>query len=206
MRTQAPIAITIVVGLIVILEFFFPIPGLPAWSKEIQSWGVILGAFALGLAVVNILRIHVKKVTSKNGEWYNSVALIAVLVIQTVIGVSKGTASQAYQFGFTYVMTALGSSIFALLAFYIASAGYRAFQAKNLDSSILLVTAIIVMLGAVPVGQIIWSKIPVIASWIKDFPNMAGQRGIIIGSALGAIALGIRILMGIERGHLGGSD
>lgn len=206
MKTQVPIAITTVVGLIIILEFFFPIPGLPAWSKEIQSWGVILGAFALGLAAVNLLRMHIKKLSAKTGEWYNSFALIAVFVIQIIIGVSKGTTSQAYQFGFTYILTALGSSIFALLAFYIASAGYRAFQAKNLDSSILLVTAIIVMLGAVPVGEVIWAKFPVIASWIKDFPNMAGQRGIIIGSALGAIALGVRILLGIERGHLGGSD
>jgi hypothetical protein len=188
------------------LEFFFPIPGLPRWSQELQNWGVILGAFALGLAAVNLLRIHVKKISSKSNDWFNSMALIAVMAIQTVIGLSQGTASTAYQFGFKYIMTAVGSTIFALLAFYIASAGYRAFQAKNLDASILLVTAIIVMLGAVPVGEVIWKQIPAISSWIKDYPNMAGQRGIIIGSALGGIALGIRILMGIERGHLGGSE
>lgn len=204
MRTRVPVVITALVGLLIIVEYFFPIPGLDTWVKEMQSWGVILGAFALGLAAVNLLRIHGKRVIERSNEWYNSFALVATLVIQTVIGLSKGTTSDAYQFGFKYIMTPLGATIFSLLAFYIASAGYRAFQAKNTDSTILLVTSIIVMLGAVPVGQVIWSKFPELSGWILDFPNMAGQRGIIIGSALGAIALGIRVLLGIERGHLGG--
>lgn len=205
MRTRIPLAITAIVGLIVVIEYFIYIPGLGTWVKEMQSWGIILGAFALGLAAVNLLRIHSKRVTEKQSEWYNSLALVITLVVQTTIGLAKGTTSEAYLFGFTYIMTPLGATIFALLAFYIASAGYRAFQAKNIDASILLITSIIVMLGAVPVGQVIWKKIPVISGWLLDFPNMAGQRGIIIGSAIGAIALGIRVILGIERGHLGGS-
>ncbi|MGE5653070.1 MAG: hypothetical protein ACM3ZQ_02215 [Bacillota bacterium] len=206
MRIQVPIAITFVVGMLIILDFFFPIPGLATWSKEIQSWGIIVAAFALGLAAVNLLRIHVRKVTDRKDEWYNSAALIVALVVQTFIGLTQGVNSTSYQFGFKYIQTPLGATIFALLAFYIASAGYRAFIAKSIDASILLVVAVIVMLGRAPVGEFIWSAFPKITNWIMDFPNMAGQRGIIIGSALGAIALGIRVLLGIERGHLGGSE
>lgn len=206
MRTRVPLTITAVVGLILIVEFFFNISVLTTMTKELQSWAIILGAFALGLAAINLLRIHGKRVMERKGEWYNSFALVATLVVQTVIGISMGQTSDAYQFGFQYIMTPLGATIFALLAFYIASAGYRAFQAKTIDSGILLVTSIIVMLGSVPVGQAIWKKFPIISAWLLDFPNMAGQRGIIIGSALGAIALGIRVLLGIERGHLGGSN
>jgi len=36
-----------------------------------------------------------------------------------------------------------------------------------------------------------------------DYPNMAGQRGIIIGAAIGALSLGLRILVGLERSYLG---
>jgi hypothetical protein len=39
--------------------------------------------------------------------------------------------------------------------------------------------------------------------WIMDIPNGAAQSGIIIGAALGAGSMAIRVILGIERGYLG---
>jgi hypothetical protein len=36
-----------------------------------------------------------------------------------------------------------------------------------------------------------------------DTPNGAAQSGIIIGAALGAGSMAIRVILGIERGYLG---
>ena len=47
-----------------------------------------------------------------------------------------------------------------------------------------------------------WRKLPVIAEWIFNIPQMAAKRGILIGSALGAIAMSLRIILGIERTYL----
>lgn len=35
-----------------------------------------------------------------------------------------------------------------------------------------------------------------------DIPNAAATRGILIGAALGALAMSLRILLGIERTYL----
>ncbi len=65
-------------------------------------------------------------------------------------------------------------------------------------------SAILVMLSKVGIGQLIWSQIPVIGNWIMAVPNTAGMRGIVIGSCLGAVGVSLRIMLGLERGHLGG--
>jgi hypothetical protein len=38
-----------------------------------------------------------------------------------------------------------------------------------------------------------------LTEWIMDVPNGAAQSGIIIGAALGAASMAIRVILGIER-------
>ena len=45
---------------------------------------------------------------------------------------------------------------------------------------------------------------PGVKDWIMDVPNLAGKRAILMGAALGAISTGLRVILGLERAHLGG--
>lgn len=199
--------VTFVVGVIVILDYFFKIGtgtlSLEYFSMEIQNWMLIVAAFAMGLAAINLVRLHAVQISQRKTGWYNSVALIVTLVVMSVIGISMGTDSPLYRYWYDALLVPIDATIFSLLAFYITSAAYRAFRARNLDAAVLLITAFIVMLGRAPIGEQIWQNAPAVSNWIMDYPNMAGQRGIIIGSAIGAVSLGLRILVGLERTYLG---
>ena len=108
----------------------------------------------------------------------------------------------------------MDATMFSLLAFFIASAAYRAFRARTLEATLLLAAALIVMIGNAPVGDLIWNTIMPVGDnlpsaarqWILDNPNLSARRGIILGISLGVISQSIRIILGIERSYLGGVE
>ena len=55
------------------------------------------------------------------------------------------------------------------------------------------------MIGRVPIGNAIHPAIPQIADWLMEIPQNAAKRGILMGAALGVIATGFRVILGIER-------
>jgi hypothetical protein len=99
-----------------------------------------------------------------------------------------------WEFLYYKILVNINASIFSLLAFFIASAAYRAFKARSLESTILLVAGLLVVLGQAPVADLLWPGFSIIRDWILAFPNTAGQRGILIGAALGIVVFSVKRL------------
>jgi hypothetical protein len=102
-----------------------------------------------------------------------------------------------------HIQVPIQSTMFSLLAFYIASAAFRAFRAKSLLATVLLLTAVIVMMGQVPIGELLGSWFPKLGLWIIDFPNNAAKRAIGLGVGFGSLATQLKIIFGVERNWLG---
>ena len=203
MKRTLPVLIAAVVGLILLADYFLKIPAIKQPATEIQDWGLIIAAFALALASVNLIMIHGKRVARKDRQSIHSAILIISLFVTAYSGIFMGTKSKVFTFIFNSMYTPLAAVFYAMTAFHLASASYRAFRAKNAQAVVLLVAGVLLMLGNAPVGEAIWKQFPVIASWITNVLNLAGSRGILISTAVGTIGAGIRILAGIDRSHLG---
>jgi hypothetical protein len=148
---------------------------------------------------------HTTKISRRTSNWYYSIVTIIAIIVTSVIGLVGGVGrGSGLQVIFQNIFIPVNSTMFSILAFYMASAAYRAFRARTKEATILLIAAFIVMLGMVPIGAAISKRLPELAEWILTVPNTAAKRGIIFGIALGSIATSLKIILGIERGWLGG--
>lgn len=215
MRKEVPVAVAGICGFLVLINFFFE-KGLPftkGWVDALQNWGVVVSAFAMGLAAVNLVFIQVRHIARRSEGWYNSVALLVAMFLSTASGIVFYAAPRAawaaglrslWTYLFNGLLKPLGAAMFATLVFFIASASFRSFRARSVEAAILLGAGLIALLGAAPIGELISGVFPRASNWIMDVPNVAGNRAIIMGAAIGAVALGFRILLGIDRTYMGG--
>ena len=205
MRTEVPVAIAFVAGMLMIVSLFIPHPVVSEPASVVRSWAIIITAFAYVLGVANIIRISLGAVSKRSKDWEYKLVLLTAMVVMLFLGIGLGVRSGGpFDWAYLNVYVAMQSTMFSLLAFFIASAAYRAFRARTVDATLLLVTAAIVMLGRVPVGEHVWSRFPDFTEWIMEVPNMAAKRGIMIGAALGGISTGLKMVLGLERSYLGG--
>jgi hypothetical protein len=204
-KKQLPLIITFIAGMVMILQFFIPHRPFTDIQQTFNTWFLIITVFAMTLGVGNLWKLHVQKIHRGRKGWPYSVVLLVGFVIMFFAGIIWGIErGSPFDFLFHYVHIPMSSTMFALLAFFVASASYRAFRARTPEATLLLVSAILVMIGRVPLGNYLWDKLPLIGDWIMSYPNMAGQRAIMIGIALGVVSTSLRILLGIERTYLGG--
>ncbi len=216
MRREIPLFITGVVGIVFVLQYFiphFPFNKMNAWFSD---WFSIVQACAIWLGVLNLLKISFQNIGRRKDDWGYAIVIVVSFLAISIVGFAEGEAFRDSGTSFTwlydYIYTPLSSSMFAILAFFVASASYRAFRARNFEATLLLLAAFFVMLGRVPIGDVLTSFMPdqlqlsSLATWIMNFPQTAGQRAIMIGIALGIVSTSLRIILGVERSHLGGGD
>lgn len=204
-KRTLPILLTFILGVTFTLQYYIPHSASEALLSEVSVWNQIIAGFAILLGVGSLLTTHYAKISRKEAGWGYSAVMFVSMLLMLGAGIWSGGKTEGTSFGwlYDYVFVALQGTMFSLLAFFVASAAYRAFRARTPEATVLLLAAILVMWGRVPLGEYLVSGVGQVAQWIMSVPNTAAQRGILIGVSLGGIATSIKIICGIERSYLG---
>lgn len=231
MRSTVPVVIASLAGITMIAAFFIPIA--QPLQQRAEIWFTILAAIAFVIGGTNLFLHHARKIVQQQAGWGFSAVTLGSFLFTVVVGLAKWGVPPAEAFPdvawsgsyqeegspfwwlYEYVMSPIIATMFALLAFYVASAAFRAFRAKNVEAAVLLVTAFIVLLGRTYAGTVATSWVPAdfeaftfpgATAVIMAVFTTAGQRAIMIGIALGIAAISLRVILGLDRSYLGADD
>lgn len=215
-RKPIVIIVTFLAGLFLSLEFL--IPNDNVFTKAMPSvanFQLVTGCFTVLLGLGSLFLIQGKNILFKTSDRINGIAFFAGFFIIMISGFLmdakiKG-AEVVFDIIFSGVYVAMQAAMFSLVAFYIVSASYRAFRIKSMETGLLLVSTAIIMLAIIPLGSAITGFLPKegifsalrlenAGYWILTSPNMAVQRAIAFGVAVGALATSLRIWLSLERG------
>ncbi|MEP0827566.1 MAG: hypothetical protein HRF51_03515 [bacterium] len=211
MKRQLPLFLVLIFGLFGIVQYFIPHEKSEWMYEFLLDWIYIIGIFALALGIWSLMRVSWDKIKHKRQNWQYSIVTLTGLFAMIFFGFnyfrdffnSAGLQNYMFRAFFDYIMIPIQATMFSLLAFFIASAAYRAFRARSLLATLLLISALIIMLRFNPYLGFVGDYMERTALWLLNVPNLAAKRAIIIGVGLGMVATSLKVILGIERAYLG---
>lgn len=226
-RRMLIVIVTFLAGLFYALEFFLPVQmvkgqeenALTQFLPIVNDFAQIIAALALGLGVYTLSTMHGRTIMrARPGMFYSIVFYISMIAMAFIgiwnwlpvhkdVQVNNSIHDILYQGG----LQALDATMFSMIAFYIASAAFRAFRVRNAEASLLMGAALIVMLGQVYAGQWLTHWLPsdgflanlrveTLSDWLLTRINAPAVRAVGFGLGVGLLATALRIWLSLERG------
>jgi hypothetical protein len=202
-----PMTITFIVGILVICPYYIDIPVLKTIESNILNWGIIMSSIALGIGAINVFILNTKRLRNREGyEWLYGGWVLFIFMLFIVIGILFGTTSETYNWIYNNIFLPTGSTMYASTMFYLASALYRTFRVRNVESGFLLISALIIILWSSPIIPYLFPPITDLGTFINDVFVVGAFRTIVIGIGLASFYMSIKVLVGIEKGYLGAGE
>lgn len=195
LRRGIPTIITILFGLITLIGLL----AVPAAGDLLLGWATFLAAVALVLGIFNLLAIHLRRTAGGSGY---SLLLVLSMVAVFALAVTDmlGVTENGIDIIFFQVQAPLEAALASLLAFFLLFAGVRLLrQQRNLWSVLFLVAALFFLVSQSAWPAAVTDLLSPVRRIIDVVLVTAGMRGLLLGIALGAITLSVRLLAGLER-------
>jgi hypothetical protein len=197
------VAVVILASLaILILERLRLNPLAPMFGALLATgyqWLILLSGVALLIGAANVAALHLWRIQTGQRDWVLSLVLLAVLLAVFVAGVVSPAGANAplLDWVFDAVVAPGQASLFALLVFFMAAAAFRYLRIDRPGGAWMLAGALIVLLAQWPLlTQWLPPAFATATFWLLDGPIMAALRGLLLGSGIALLVIGLRLLLG----------
>jgi len=210
--------IAVLAGLTVLVGYFGI--GGPLQDTRLALVAIVslLAAWAVLAGALNLLLVHTKKFLNQTPGWFYSLfvllgflLVIIVNVLAPFLGWGQGAGSAANAWIFSNVVMVGSAALAGLVAFFLVFAAYRVLRTRRTPMTVIFVIAtVLALIVLAPWPTVMPNPVLVGGATLRDVltaivhvPAVAGARGLLLGIALGAIATGIRVLLGLDRPYGG---
>lgn len=192
-----PTAVAMLVGLIVLLGSLLPIEPLQQLRLIFIHWATVLGAFALFLAYLSLLRVHLTRLARVKKHKLDSLLVVLSALGVLALVVWNGPDGEWAQLLLRHIIVPGESALLILTALTLALLGARTLRARRTFGALaFILVAAFMLVASIPYVRFL----DTLAGYVNA-AALGGMRGVLIGSALGATLAGLRIILGIDRPH-----
>jgi hypothetical protein len=200
-RREIPVVVAGVVMLLGMMQSYLTIEVIDDFMALLKTWALLIMAFAVGLAAIRMFRFEYRSIARREHEWIFSVWIIFFTFATWIIGlVPPVLSSVGFNFILVNIITVMDGTMWSLGGFSFFIGTFRAYRVRNIESLVMVVATIIMIAGLMP-GLPVW--VPAVNSaytWVFNWAQLGGRRGLLIAEGFGVAALGIRVMLGRERG------
>ncbi|MCK5357665.1 MAG: hypothetical protein KAJ48_04655, partial [Elusimicrobiales bacterium] len=187
-KRTIPFAVVFIIGVTMFASYYVPHEvSQKHYIERMNEWYNIIVAFAFLLGLLSLFFTHYGKIKKKVDGWGYSIfvfiGFLAMVIPAFVSGGDLMIGANLTVLGWAYksIFNTLQATMFSVLAFYIVSTAFRSFRIKSPQAFILFVAAALLILGKVPIGDLIWSSllgwtgigIGGVVEWIMGVPAVA---------------------------------
>ena len=216
-----------------------PMENVSFWVHDampiVSNFTNVLAGFLLGLGIYSLWRVHGRRIIKGQKDSFFSFVLLASTIVMVVIGywdwwtrqgpngpklddaVNWHVINYAKDFFFEGALQQMDAAMFSIIAFFILSAAYRAFRVRSVEATVLLATALVVMLSLMGMVTNAWQtgingmahnnpdafiqnfSLDTIRTWLTNTVQTPSIRGIDFGIGIGSLAMGLRLWLSLEK-------
>lgn len=200
---QVNLAILVASFMIGFVPYFIKVPQVYEFANSLTRVASVVGQFTIVIALYSQFRRSLRFIRERRKGWVYNIYLLALMTVMVVIGFTLGEHSTSYMWLVNSIVAPCSSVVYGILAFYMFSAGARAFRARSLKATLLLMAGIIVLLYQAPLTGALIPGIEPYAVFLTGTVGMSLSRMFSIAIITGAIMLNVRMLTGRELAFLG---
>jgi len=194
--------ILLIGALSALIGYYIVSPEADAVYTQINTWNMNIGTFTLFVGLITIFSRYGSNIMKRGKYWAYQLYALVLMIVFIILGTAAGLYSDLYQTAFFSTKITLHVAILGQMIFFMISGAYRVFRIKTLRTGLFALSALVIALCNAPWILSPFPQATDLVFWLLDNPAMAGRRAMVITGGIGGIVLGIRVLLGLEKGAL----
>lgn len=191
-----------IVATLLVIEYFIDVPLLTGFRSQVTLWGVIIYNSAAIIGAAFLWLTHGKTLVAPGGISFNklrsAIALVSFISV-CLIALVYGPRSGAYTKMYNNTLLPILITTFGIIYIYSFEAVYRSFRIRNIEALALFLSGVTYLFKEIPIVVSIVPSVVPMAEWVLNYPSKAALAVGVLSTALGALMVGIRTILGRER-------